>query len=67
MTTLHTIDRPFTARLASAPVVTSITQPSGVLRRRERDFGVGYGSSSGYASDKRYASAAWGQLRFRCG
>ena len=32
--------------------------------RRERDFGVGYGSSSGYASGKRYTSD-WAQPRFR--
>ena len=32
--------------------------------RRERDFGVGYGSSSGYASDRRY-TRAWGSERFR--
>ena len=34
--------------------------------RRERDFGIGYGSSSGYASAKRYTSD-WGLTRFRCG
>lgn len=32
---------------------------------RERDFGVGYGNSSGYASPRRYAGT-WGQPRFRC-
>ncbi len=32
---------------------------------RARDFGVGYGSSSGYALDKRYTTD-WGQIRFRC-
>jgi hypothetical protein len=32
---------------------------------RERDFGVGYGSSSGYASAKRYTND-WGLTRFRC-
>lgn len=42
------------------------TEPS---RReyRERDFGVGYGRSSGYASDRRYASAWNGPIMFRCG
>jgi hypothetical protein len=34
-------------------------------RYRERDFGIGYGASSGYALDKRYTSD-WGQARFRC-
>jgi len=33
---------------------------------RSRDFGVGYGNSSGYASGRRYASN-WGNERFRCG
>ena len=32
---------------------------------RERDFGVGYGNSSGYASTRRYAQD-WMQPRFRC-
>jgi hypothetical protein len=34
---------------------------------RERDFGVGYGRSSGNASDRRYASAWNGPIHFRCG
>jgi hypothetical protein len=32
---------------------------------RERDFGVGYGNSSGYASNRHYAHD-WMQPRFRC-
>jgi hypothetical protein len=32
---------------------------------RSRDFGTGYGSSSGYAMDKRYTTD-WSQIRFRC-
>ncbi len=31
-----------------------------------RDFGIGYGSSSGYASARRYADN-WGNARFICG
>jgi len=31
---------------------------------RERDFGIGYGNSSGYASERRYASN-WAPPRFR--
>lgn len=39
---------------------------AGVSRRyRERSFGIGYGSSSGYALDKRYTTD-WGHLLFRC-
>lgn len=33
--------------------------------RPERDFGIGYGSSSGYRSARRYASD-WAPARFRC-
>lgn len=33
---------------------------------RTRDFGVGYGSSSGYASERRYTND-WSQIRFRLG
>lgn len=36
-----------------------------VIRYRERDFGIGYGSSSGYAADRRYASD-WAAAPFRC-
>ena len=32
----------------------------------ERDFGVGYGRSSGYATTRRYAVAWTGAPRFRC-
>jgi hypothetical protein len=32
---------------------------------RSRSFGIGYGSSSGYGTAKRYTSD-WGQIRFRC-
>jgi hypothetical protein len=32
---------------------------------RERDFGVGYGNSSGYASTRQYASN-WAPPRFKC-
>jgi hypothetical protein len=35
------------------------------LKPRERDFGIGYGKSSGYASNRRYA-ADWVQPLFRC-
>ena len=33
----------------------------------ERDFGIGYGRSSGYAAQRRYVSGWNGQPRFRCG
>ena len=34
---------------------------------RERAPGVGYGNSSGYASERQYARGWDGQPRFRCG
>lgn len=42
-------------------------QPLAPPRRehRERDFGIGYGNSSGYVSHRRYSSN-WGDARFRC-
>lgn len=33
--------------------------------RRERDFGTGYGASSGYASKRNYATASWRPGIFR--
>jgi hypothetical protein len=45
--------------------VESAFQPLPTSRYRERDFGIGYGTSSGYALDKRYTSD-WGQARFQC-
>lgn len=52
-----------TTTTTAANVVAFVAKP----RRsyRERSFGVGYGSSSGYAADKRYTTD-WGQIRFRC-
>lgn len=35
-------------------------------RRREREFGTGYGKSSGYASPERRYIPAWRQPAFRC-
>lgn len=34
-------------------------------RYRSRDFGIGYGNSSGYAADRRYTSD-WARPIFRC-
>lgn len=45
--------------------VESASGHSQASRYRARDFGTGYGTSSGYALDKRYTSD-WGQARFRC-
>ena len=51
------------------PSSRSVTKPAAEASRRdyrERDFGVGYGRSSGYASTRQYATRWNGQPRFRC-
>ena len=50
------------------PVPPSVPAPSGYRdgERRERDLGVGYGKSSGYARKHRYAARSDRTL-FRCG
>ena len=48
-----------------ATPVVPVPQPARPHREyRKRDFGVGYGNSSGYASGKQYARS-WGELQFR--
>lgn len=50
------------------PTTSAIDNVVPLQARREhraRDFGVGYGSSSGYASERRYTND-WGLTRFRC-
>jgi len=50
-------------------LVSAESSPSRIPPRsqhRVRDFGVGYGSSSGYGVDRRYADAR-GRAMFRCG
>ena len=48
-----------------------VAAPANVLalparrERRERDFGIGYGNSSGYAAARRYVTDR-GMPRFRC-
>lgn len=56
--------------LTPIPCRTVKPQASEPARRalyRERDVGVGYGNSSGYAASRRYARDWAGQPRFRCG
>ena len=51
---------------ASVPVQRD---PAPLAARRpypERDFGIGYGRSSGYATTRRYSVAWTGLPRFRC-
>jgi len=55
------------ATTAPRPAAPAAERPASYREAaRVRDFGVGYGNSSGYASGKRYASN-WGNERFRCG
>jgi hypothetical protein len=35
-------------------------------QHRERDFGIGYGNSSGYGCEEHFARPPWGPDRFRC-
>ena len=58
-TTTHTTKTPSPMSQAMADVVARARQA-----RPARDFGIGYGRSSGYGLDKRYTSD-WGQPRFR--
>lgn len=48
-----------------ARVVAFTAASTARLGTRDRDFGVGYGKSSGYASTRRYASAPWAGPHFR--
>ena len=53
------VERRLTPRRGDGGIATA---PARI--HRERDFGVGYGSSSGYASNRHYATPS-GQY-FRC-
>jgi hypothetical protein len=58
--------RTFEARRQDTPKSAPVPQPAPVRHlHRERDFGVGYGNSSGYASNRRYSSSGFQPL-FRC-
>ena len=56
-------DRRTADRCDAAPAALATVTPIRHLHR-DRDFGVGYGNSSGYASHARYTSA-WSQPHFR--
>ena len=59
---------PRSAQSPSRPVVRpGAPETSRRAVYRERAPGVGYGNSSGYASERRYAREWDGQPRFRCG
>jgi hypothetical protein len=60
------ISRSLNARRPQPVVVAHSARPASPARttRAKREFGVGYGNSSGYASGKRYVRD-WGNARFR--
>lgn len=73
--TTQTSDQPQTSTTTASTIATNDTaflprdrsvNPLARRERRPRDFGVGYGNSSGYASTRRYADN-WGNARFHCG
>ena len=49
----------------SAPATQSTESAQVRHLHRERDFGVGYGNSSGYANYRRYSNSGFEPL-FRC-
>ena len=65
VTSLHAPLAPRTSVTVPQCVASSSQFSQAPSRYRQRDFGVGYGTSSGYALDKRYTSD-WGQARFHC-
>ena len=60
---LATCTSPSAANTRFAQPAAASSAPSRHLHR-ERDFGVGYGNSSGYASTRQYASN-WAPPRFK--
>lgn len=63
MNTVHYIERRKTPR--NTTTYATAVNAVAVRVHRERDFGVGYGCSSGYASSRRYADSRGGTY-FRC-
>jgi hypothetical protein len=55
-----------TTPLPRASLPVQRTQAPAPARYPERDFGVGYGRSSGYATTRHYTVAWTGLPRFRC-
>jgi len=54
----------FAPSAKSAPVSPLALMNAPSRNHRERDYGVGYGTSSGYASNRRYTTD-WAPPRFR--
>lgn len=60
-------NQPSAAAVITAPSSGASTAQPAPARRlhRERDFGIGYGNSSGYGRDRSYTSNGFAPL-FRC-
>ncbi|GAB3373495.1 hypothetical protein GCM10027431_25210 [Lysobacter rhizosphaerae] len=67
MNTVSTETRPTPDTLAAVAVAARGAAQAAPIRHvhRDRDFGVGYGNSSGYGRDRRYTSNGFAPL-FRC-
>jgi hypothetical protein len=65
MNALRTVSQPHPAN--ETDTLSARTRTESRPPHRERDFGVGYGNSSGYAAanDRRYAQS-WAKTLFRC-
>jgi hypothetical protein len=60
-------DPPRRDRVPAWPDPARPEPPAGVRHQhRERDFGIGYGNSSGYGCDEHFVQPPWGPDRFRC-
>lgn len=66
---MNTIRSYQSAATPSAPIAqpasAKVIAIPGRHTHRQRDFGVGYGNSSGYASNRQYISP-WATPRFKC-
>ena len=56
---------PASVAAAATPGASAVLQASMRHVHRQRDFGVGYGNSSGYGRDRHYTSNGFAPL-FRC-
>ena len=65
----HALTPPTRRDAGRSPLEPALaTRPAPQVRHlhRERDFGIGYGNSSGYGREEHFARPPWGPERFRC-
>lgn len=53
---MNVLTSPFSSQLPRPRQASTVTPLIARPLKRERDFGIGYGSSSGYAAAARYVS-----------